>query len=139
MTQPRIRHGIDLVHVPRLGELLREHAGFEDRVFTDDERAYCRRFPDPAPHFAARFAAKEATLKALGMGISATGIDRKLKQIEVYRVGTAPTLVLHGRPAAEAERLGIIDTSVSLTHDGDHAVATVVMIAAEPATPGAPA
>lgn len=128
-ARPRIRHGIDLVHVPRFAESLRAHTAFEERVFTDDERAYCNRFPDPAPHLAARFAAKEATLKALGMGIIATGIDRKLKEVEVRRVGTAPTLALHGKPAAAAARLGVTDSSVSLTHDGDHALASVVMIA----------
>lgn len=137
MSTPRIRHGIDLVFVPRLGELLREHAAFEERVFTDDERSYCNRHPDPAPHFAARFAAKEAALKALGLGITATGIDRKLKQVEVRRLGTAPTLALHGRAADEATRLGITDTSVSLTHDGDHALATVVMIATDAASEAA--
>ena len=125
----RIRHGIDLVHVPRFAEVLRDREAFEAAVFTDDERAYCNRFPEPAPHFAARFAAKEAALKALGMGIMATGVDRKLRQVEVVRVGTAPTLALHGKPAAEAERLGVVDTSVSLTHDGDHAMATVMLLA----------
>lgn len=125
---PRIRHGIDLVHVPRFAEILRAREAFEAAVFTDDERAYCNRFPDPAPHFAARFAAKEAALKALGMGIMATGVDRKLKEVEVVRVGTAPTLALSGKPAAEAARLGVRDTSVSLTHDGEHAMATVMLV-----------
>ena len=127
----RIRHGIDLVHVPRFAEVLRDREAFEAAVFTDEERAYCNRFPEPAPHFAARFAAKEAALKALGMGIMATGVDRKLRQVEVVRVGTAPTLALHGKPAAEAERLGVVDASVSLTHDGDHALATVMLLAQE--------
>ena len=126
---PRIRHGIDLVHVPRFAAVLREREAFEAAVFTDDERAYCNRFPDPAPHFAARFAAKEAALKALGMGIMATGVDRKLKQIEIVRVGTAPTLAFTGKPAAEARRLGVRDASVSLTHDGEHAMATVMLLA----------
>ena len=130
-TAPRIRHGIDLVHVPRFAEVLRDREAFEAAVFTDDERAYCNRFPDPAPHFAARFAAKEATLKAHGIGIMATGVDRKLREVEVVRVGTAPTLALSGKPAAEAERLGVTDTSVSLTHDGDHAMATVMLLADE--------
>ena len=127
---PRIRHGVDLVHVPRFAEVLAAHEAFEARVFTDDERAYCRRHPDPAPHFAARFAAKEATLKALGMGIMAGGVDRKLKEVEVRRVGTAPVLALSGKPAAEAERLGVSGSSVSLTHDGDHALATVMLTVA---------
>ena len=130
MSAPRIRHGIDLVHVPRFAEVLQGRVAFEAAVFTDAERDYCNGFPDPAPHFAARFAAKEAALKALGMGIMATGVDRKLKQVEVVRVGTAPTLALTGKPAAEAERLGVTDASVSLTHDGDHAMATVMLMTA---------
>ncbi len=127
-TEAGVRHGIDLVHVPRLRALLGGQPAFEERVFTDEERAYCRRQADPAPHFAARFAAKEATLKALGMGITALGIDAKLKDVEVVREGTAPVLALHGRPAAEAEKLGVGSASVSLTHDGDHALAAVVML-----------
>lgn len=137
MSAPRIRHGIDLVHVPRFAEVLRGRDAFEAAVFTEEERAYCHRFPDPVPHLAARFAAKEAALKALGLGIMATGVDRKLKQVEVVRVGTAPTLALHGKPAAEAERLGVRDSSVSLTHDGEHAMATVMLVT-DPAVEAAP-
>ena len=71
--------------------------------------------------------------------IQVTDIDLSLvKEVEVRRVGTAPELALHGRPAAEAARLGICDTSVSLTHDGDHALATVVMIAGDVPTEAAP-
>ena len=116
------------MHVPKLAAMLTEHAAFETRVFTDDERAYCNGLPDPAPHFAARFAAKEAALKALGLGIGAIGIDRKLREVEVKRVGTAPELALHGRLAREAERLGVTSASLSLTHDGDHALASVVLL-----------
>lgn len=125
---PHIRHGVDLVHVPKLKALLRERPQFEERVFTDDERQYCNGFPDPAPHFAARFAAKEAALKALGLGITPLGVDARLREVEVVRVGTAPTLALHGRSAREAERLGVCSSSVSLTHDGDHALAAVVLL-----------
>ncbi len=130
---PRIRHGVDLVHLPKLRALLQEQPRFAERVFTQDERAYCDGFPDPAPHYAARFAAKEATLKALGFGMTAMGVDARLREIEVVRKGTAPTLALHGRSAREAERLGVVSTSVSLTHDGDHAMAAVVLLTEAPA------
>jgi len=116
------------VYVPRLREILGSSPAFAERVFTADERAYCLGLPDPAPHFAARFAAKEATLKALGLGITALGIDAKLQQVEVRREGTAPVLALHGRTAREAERLGVASTAVSLTHDGDHALASVLLL-----------
>ena len=130
---PRIRHGVDLVHVPRLRSLLAEQSLFEERIYTPEERAYCRSHADPAPHFAARFAAKEATLKALGLGITAMGIDARLREVEVVRKGTAPVLVLHGRLAREAERLGVTSMSVSLTHEADHALAAVVLVTEVPA------
>ena len=65
-----LRHGVDLVHVPRLRAAMEGQTRFEEEVFTEGERAYCRRRADPWPHFAARFAAKEAVLKALGRGQS---------------------------------------------------------------------
>ncbi len=130
---PRIRHGVDLVYVPRLREILATGPAFQDRVFTRDECAYCLACPDPAPHFAARFAAKEATLKALGMGITPLGIDARLQQVEVRRVGTAPVLSLHGRVARAAARLAVASTTVSLTHDGDHALASVLLLMETPA------
>ena len=128
MNHTRIHHGVDLVHVSRVRDLLARHADFEGRIFRADERAYCRRHADPAPHFAARFAAKEATLKALGLGIAATGIDQRLADVEVRRAGTAPTLALGGRAAAAAESLQIVSTAVSLSHDGDLALASVIML-----------
>ena len=57
MSAPRIRHGVDLVEVERFREAFLRHEAFERRVFTEGERAYCRRQADPVLHFAARFAA----------------------------------------------------------------------------------
>jgi holo-[acyl-carrier protein] synthase len=131
-VSPRIRTGIDLVEVPQVREMLREHPAFETRVFSDAERTYCSRYPDPAPHLAARLAAKEATLKALGMGITPLGIDAMLGDIEVQRVGSAPELLLRGRPAAKAAQLGVTSTSVSLSHAGASAIASVVLLAENP-------
>ena len=122
-----IRHGIDLVHLPRLREVMQRHAAFEVRVFTDGERAYCNRQADPLPHFAARFAAKEATLKALGLGLASGGIDARLLQIEVERTDGPPRLVLHGKPAQRADQLGVSSFAISLTHDGDGAIASVIL------------
>jgi len=131
-VQPHIRTGIDLVDVPQLRAMLAEHAAFEARVFTEQERAYCRRYPDPAPHFAARFAAKEAALKALGIGLTPLGIDAMLRDIEVQRVGSAPELKLSGRPEARADHLGVRSTSVSLSHAGTSAIASVVLLTESP-------
>jgi holo-[acyl-carrier protein] synthase len=130
-AEPALRHGIDLVHVPRLRAAMEAHARFEEEVFTDGERAYCRRRPDPFPHFAARFAAKEAVLKALGRGLFGEGVDRSLKEIEVVRDGSGPpTLRLSGASQRRAERLGLGVPALSLTHDGESAVASIVWMAA---------
>lgn len=100
---------------------------FLRRVFTDAEIAYCRSRRDPVPHFAARFAAKEAGLKALGTGLR-FGI--RWRDLEVRRErGQAPTLVLTGRCreiAAEGGRM-----LLALTHDGDYAMAQAMLVADE--------
>lgn len=124
---PRICHGVDLVDIERLREVMARSPAFEARVFTEGERAYCHRRADPAQHFAARFAAKEATLKALGSGLMAQGIDASLREIEVERESGPPRLVLHGKPAKVARRLGLGPASLSLSHAGGQAVASVVM------------
>ena len=88
--------GVDLTEMPRLRRILaRWDERFLQRVFTEQEIAYCRRRRDPIPHFAARFAAKEATLKALGTGLS-MGVN--WRELEVRRErGQPPTMVLSGR------------------------------------------
>jgi holo-[acyl-carrier protein] synthase len=122
------RHGIDLVTISRLRAVMERHPRFEEEVFTAGERAYCRARSDPWPHFAARFAAKEAVLKALRRGILDAGIDRAWSEIEVVRGGGPPTLRLHGRTALLAKRAGAITPTMSLAHDGDAAVASVLWI-----------
>ena len=117
--------GIDVVKVERLVEALERFGErFEKRIFTDAELAYCRRHKDPLPHLAARFAAKEAALKAFG-----TGLRGRLRftQIEVSNDESGrPMLVFRG----EAERLfrsmGVFRTHVSLTHERQYAVAVVI-------------
>ena len=128
----QVRTGIDLVEVPQVRAMLAEHPAFEERVFSEAERTYCHRYPDPAPHLAARLAAKEACLKALGMGITPLGVDAMLKDIEVRRVGSAPELLLRGRPQSMAAQLGVTSTSVSLSHAGASAIASVVLLAESP-------
>jgi holo-[acyl-carrier protein] synthase len=127
-----IRHGVDLVEVRRLREVMERHARFEEAVFTDSERAYCRRRPDPYPHFAARFAAKEATLKALHRGLFGEGSDRALKEIEVVREDGPPRLLLHGAVAKAAERAGCDSPALSLSHDGGFALASVMWLEGAP-------
>jgi len=127
MNAGSLRHGIDLVDIAHLRDVMARHDAFETRVFTEDERSYCHRYPDPLPHFAARFAAKEAALKALGIGITPTGVDRALQEIEVVRAGRAPTLRLRGRPERAARKQGLTASSLSLTHTDAQAMASVIL------------
>jgi holo-[acyl-carrier protein] synthase len=118
--------GIDVVEVRRMARALERTTGFADRCFTDAEQATCRRHHDAAASFAARFAAKEAVLKALGLGIFAV----PLVDIEVVGgAGTAPSVVLSGAAASAAAAAGAARWLVSLTHDGGVAAAVVVAIA----------
>jgi holo-[acyl-carrier protein] synthase len=123
--------GVDLAKIPRLRRVVeRWNERFLRRVFTDEEIAYCRRRRDPIPHFAARFAAKEAALKALGTGLR---MGVQWRELEVRRErGEAPTMVLTGRCRAIALAKGARRVLVSLTHDGDYAFAQVMLVG-EPA------
>lgn len=119
--------GVDLVQIPRMRAVVdRWRERFLDRVFTDGELAYCRSRRDPIPHLAARFAAKEAGLKALGTGLS-LGVN--WRELEVRREGgQPPTLLLHGRSKAIGEARGGRRVLLSLTHEGDYAFAQAMLI-----------
>ncbi len=114
--------GIDIIEISRVrGVLERYGRRFLERIFTPDEIAYCR---ERAPNLAARFAAKEATMKALGTGVR--GVD--WKDIEVVRAESgAPSIKLHGRCKQRAQRLGVQEIAISLSHSRDYAVASVVV------------
>lgn len=97
--------------------------GAEDPVFTPSERSYCLSRHDPLPSLAARFAAKRAACRILGLAL-----DEGLEDIEIIRPpGRAPTLALRGRALGAARALGLAAFHVSLTHSGHYAVAMVVM------------
>ena len=99
---------------------------FVDRVFTDDEIAYCRARRDPAPHFAARFAAKEAGFKALGTGLQ---LGVRWRELEVRREReAAPTLVLSGRAREIGLARGGSRMLLSLTHEGEYALAQAILV-----------
>jgi holo-[acyl-carrier protein] synthase len=114
--------GVDIIEISRVKLVLERYGQrFLDRVYTAGEIAYCRGRP---PNLAARFAAKEATMKALGTGVR--GVN--WKDIEVVRQESgAPSVLLHGRGKSRAERLGVRDISLSLSHSRDYAVAFVVL------------
>lgn len=118
--------GVDLVEIGRMRHFV-ERQGERGlrRLFTEEEIRYCKRRANPYPSLAARFAAKEAALKALG-----TGWTRGLgfRQVEVVRrPRSAPTLVLTGRAAERARELGVTRTHLSLSHTSQHAIAQVVL------------
>ncbi len=118
--------GIDIVGIERIGRLVREHGErFLGRVFTAEERAYCSSRPQPAQHFAGRFAAKEAVLKALGTGW-AEGV--RWKQIEVTAAEKGkPEVRLTGRAAELAQAMGVKGIHVSISHSDGYAVAQALL------------
>lgn len=126
MKPPRtLRVGTDLVRVSRIAASLEEFGErFLRRVFTDAEIAYATESPaSTAERLAARFAAKEATVKALGLPEQ----PRDWREIEVCRMPSgACELTLHGGIREAAARLGAGPFALSLSHDGDYAVATVI-------------
>ncbi len=119
-------HGIDLVSLSRFEEVLeRQGSAFEKRYFSSAEIAYCRQKPHPHKHFAARFAAKEAYGKALGLGIGASG---EMVEVEVVLDEKgAPSLKLSGRAREIFTKAGGKEIFVSLSHDGDMAMASVIL------------
>jgi holo-[acyl-carrier protein] synthase len=119
-------HGIDLASVSRLRAILEKEDGhFEKRVFSEGERAYCRARKDPMPHFAARFAAKEAYGKALGLGLGPSG---DFAEIEVVNEASGrPVLRLNGKALEIFRNLGGAEAHLSLSHEGDQAIASVIV------------
>ncbi len=117
--------GTDLLDVGRMAEeLARDGAGFRDDVFTPAEVAYCEAQAHPARHFAARFAAKEACWKALGV----PGGGASLRDVEVERPEAGPPcLVLRGRAKEAAVTFGVKRAHVSLSHTSTLAQASVVL------------
>jgi len=119
--------GVDLIEVPRVAAALsnpRTGARFEAKVFTPGEIAYCRRRRSAMESFAARFAAKEAVMKALGRGYLGGGIG--WRQIEVVRERGRPTLLLSGRAKRQADELGVRRLHLSITHTNSFAAAYVI-------------
>jgi holo-[acyl-carrier protein] synthase len=118
--------GIDIAEVPRIAAVIERFGKrFLQRVFTADEIRYCDSKHNRAERYAARFAAKEAALKALGTGLRG-GIA--WKQVEVKREpGGRPTIAFTGVAAGYAARLGARHIALSLSHTGQHAIAQVIL------------
>jgi len=118
--------GVDIVDIRRLRQALaRQGERFIRRIYTPAEQEFCTRHHDPAPFYAARFAAKEALFKALGTGWSG-GI--RWQDAEVRRdEGEAPRLVLRGKAEEFSKSLGVRFTHLSISHSNDSAVAIVIL------------
>jgi holo-[acyl-carrier protein] synthase len=122
----RVRTGIDVVGIERLRRLVEGDDERQREVFTPGELEYCRRKRRQYDHMAARFAAKEAVLKAFG-----TGISQRMRWTDVEVVSESsgrPRIVLDGAVAAFAERHGLRDLDVSLTHTEGLAVAQAITL-----------
>jgi holo-[acyl-carrier protein] synthase len=126
MTFGNIETGVDIIEVPRIQAAVERWNGrFEERVYTESERNYCRSKARPYPSYAARFAAKEAAMKALGTGWN--GVD--WKEIEVVRGERGkPTIRFYGRALERFRALGGRDTRLSLSHTENYAIAQVLLL-----------
>ena len=111
--------GVDIVEIARVRQALERHGpGFQRRVFTDLEWQQCGR---SYPSLAGRFAAKEAVMKALGVG------GMKFRDIEIVRTPSGkPEVRLSGRMQARADRLGVSRVAVTISHSRDNAVAVAI-------------
>lgn len=115
--------GVDIIEIERVRNALERRPALEQRLFTPAEIKYCRQKANPYPSLAARFAAKEAVLKAMGVGLGSCTWHDII--IEVNSSG-APEVKLTGRAAALAASLGISEFMLSLSHAKLNAVAYVL-------------
>jgi holo-[acyl-carrier protein] synthase len=116
--------GVDLCEVDRMRAALARTPTLRARVFTEAEQAYCDRRKDPTERYAARFAAKEAVMKAMGVGIGAC----RWREIEVARAPSgAPSVLLHGGAQALAAERGITAWRLTMTHT--HRIAEAIAVA----------
>ncbi len=121
--------GVDAVDVRRFAQMLERTPSTRQRIFTPDELAYTDSLSDPVPSLAVRFAAREAVMKALGVGLGAFDFHdvwirrRETGQPEIVHTGRAETL---------AEQCGVRQWMVSLTHTDDTAIAYVVALSSDP-------
>lgn len=117
--------GIDTVEIDRFRRVLARTPGVARRLFTAGERVYGDRFNDPAPRLAARFAAKEAAMKAMGVGLGAFAFH----DVEVVKASSGkPSLKLSGGAEALAVRLGVTELHLSISHTDVSAEAVVAAL-----------
>jgi holo-[acyl-carrier protein] synthase len=115
--------GVDLVDIERFRRSLERTPSMRTRLFTESELAYVEPQLDPVPSLAARFAAREAVMKALGVGLGAFGFHEAWVEREA---SGRPSLALSGRAADLAARAGVVTWHLSLTHSDMVAAAYVI-------------
>lgn len=121
--------GVDMLEIARMERVMRRTPNFLRRVFTDEERLYCEHRARPAEHYAARWAAREAVLKALGTGFS-EGIG--VRDVWVSRDESGrPRAMLERRAAEVARELGVREIALSISHTRDVAVANALAVTDE--------
>ena len=121
--------GVDIVEIARMRRILERTPSFREKVFSEEERSYCESTANPEVHYATRFAAKEAVLKALGTGFS-RGIANH--DVEVRRNAKGrPFVVLHGRAKEVADEQGVRELPLSLSYTHTDAVACALAITEE--------
>ena len=120
-----IRHGVDIEAVAEVRRLLDVSARAKRRVFTAREVEDCEQSGDAERHFAGRFCAKEALFKALGRGWQGMGWTEAEVRVDP---GGAPLLVTRGRVKAMLEALGVRSVGLSISHTGDIAMASVILL-----------
>ena len=118
-----VRVGVDLIEIERIANALERYSGFAARCFTDAEREYCESRGNPAQHYAARFAGKEAVGKALGFGVAHAFA---WKDVEIAG-RPKPSVRLSGRLEAWARRVGAGQLDLSMTHSRGIAAAVCVV------------
>lgn len=118
--------GIDIAEVPRIGEAIERYGQrFLARIYTAGERSYCDSKANRVERYAARFAAKEAAMKALGTGWN-HGV--RWRDCEVVRApGGRPTMRFHGKAGEFATKLGVKNTALSISHTAEQAIAQVIL------------
>jgi holo-[acyl-carrier protein] synthase len=117
--------GNDLVDIDRFRKALERTPSLRERLFTDAERRYADARTDPTERYAVRFAAKEAVMKALGVGLG----EIQMRDIEVQRAESgAPQLVLHGSAAELAAARGVQRWLITLSHSDTVAQAIVIAL-----------
>lgn len=121
--------GVDMLEIVRMERTMRRRPSFLCRVFTEEERAYCDACARPAEHYAARFAAREAVVKALGTGFS-NGVGFSDVSVTMDAQGR-PRALLSGRAAQIAREGGVREVALSLSYTRDVAVANAVAVTDE--------